>query len=156
MTMRPSGAGSAATSRPWKRRVATPATEPEAEPPSPFVTSHSRVSNESGSSGYWRSQVIRLTISVIEGSPRLQPLIMPTMGSLYPHGPAAGEGRRDGEAQEVGQRPVAARAGTIAVGQHVRRPGRFGASGSRVGGDDDQYRRAHRRDRAGRRGLRSF
>jgi len=51
MTIRPSGAGRAATSMPWKRRVATPATVPEAEPPRPFVTSHSRVSSASASSG---------------------------------------------------------------------------------------------------------
>ncbi len=47
---RPSGTGWAATSRPWYRRVAAPDTVPEAYPPSPLVTSHSR-SNSASSGG---------------------------------------------------------------------------------------------------------
>jgi hypothetical protein len=42
MTTRPKGVGSAEMSSPWYRRVGKPATVPEAKPPSPFVTSHSR------------------------------------------------------------------------------------------------------------------
>src|SRR6185503_8599209 len=42
--IRPSGAGRDATSRPWERRVGTAPTVPEAYPPRPFVSSHSRAS----------------------------------------------------------------------------------------------------------------
>src|SRR5260370_36114115 len=40
--VRPTGGGSAATSSPWYRRVWLPATVPDAYPPIPLVTSHSR------------------------------------------------------------------------------------------------------------------
>src|SRR5881409_350791 len=40
--VRPTGGLSAATSRPWYRRVRRPATVPDAKPPAPLVQSHSR------------------------------------------------------------------------------------------------------------------
>src|SRR5207247_1519309 len=65
ITMRPNGSASAAMRRPWYRRVTTPATVPDAYPPSPLVTSHSRVTRASGFCASTTGQGMRRRVSAI-------------------------------------------------------------------------------------------
>src|SRR5690348_8122753 len=95
-SVRPSGGRSAATSSPWYRRVSCPPTVPEANPPIPLVSSHSRDSAEAKSPQISRPKLMRglqvlasgSSISAVVSFPPQRPTRggLPRKFTLAPHG----------------------------------------------------------------------
>src|SRR5690242_545407 len=73
-SVRPSGGRSAATSSPWYRRVSCPPTVPDANPPIPLVTSHSRDSAEAKSPQISRPKLMR-GLQILASGPSISAVV---------------------------------------------------------------------------------